>query len=468
MRTLQGEQAIETGGLSADILKARLAREKLARLQAEALLEEKSRELYSTNTVLQKVAEAVESQRVQLDTILDHTVTGIALVNGELSVTRANRKALVLFNLGEDYFATLKISDLFDDYGPADGLYRERVAEGPSGDDTLHEAVGRRTDGTTFPMEFGLTCMELEGKRQSVWIFRDISKRKIEEAKRIALERELSQAQKMEALGTLASGVAHEINTPIQYISDNLRFLKDTVADLTDLIRLFLDEDADDALCSEESGALMAAVRAKAEAIDLEFLCEEAPLSITQSLEGIKQVATIVNAIKEFSHPGEDEKTLFDLNQLIETTLTVTRNQWKYVADVETRLMADLPPVEGLSGDISQVVLNLIVNAADAIESAHHASKGRITIATTCRDDQVMLTVEDNGCGIPEDVMKRIFDPFFTTKAVGKGSGQGLAIAYTIIKQKHSGNLECESTPGVGTTFTITLPLTAPQPKGDG
>lgn len=466
MRTLQSQNDIKARGLTPKILKERLSREKLARIEAEALLAEKNRELYSTNSILQKVADAVESQRVQLDTILEHTITGIVLANSDLFITRANIKAIGLFGLGEEYYAELTVQDLFEDYAVADKIYSERIVMGQNPDDSLHESTGRRLDGTTFPLEFGLTCMEIEGRQHSVWIFRDISKRKREEAKRIALEHELSQAQKMESLGTLASGVAHEINTPIQYIGDNLRFMKDTITDLTSLINLFMNES------SKLSGDpnvknLIESVKNKADEIELDFLCTETPLSIDQSLDGIKQVASIVNAIKEFSHPGEDERTEFNLNQLIETALTVTRNQWKYVADVETTLSPDLPTVEGLPGDINQVILNLIVNAADAIETEQRGEKGKIVITTQCNDQQVVFSITDNGSGMSDDVRQRIFDPFYTTKGVGKGTGQGLAIAYTIVKQKHNGTIECTNNPDKGTTFTISLPIRPKNIEGE-
>lgn len=465
MRAFQSDSSVRKSGLTTWVLEARLSREKFARLQAESLLEEKSRELYLANSTLQAVADTVESQRVQLDTIFNHTLTGVALANGELQVTRANRKAIALFDLGEAYFAELSIPDLFEDYVSVRSVYEDRVNGGNQSDDRLHEAVGKRADGTNFPMEFGLTSMQIEGMQHSVWVFRDVSIRKREESKRKALEHDLSQAQKMEALGTLASGVAHEINTPIQYISDNLRFMKDSSSDLFEFIEL-CQKITDDLKATDEADVIQSALKNKASDIDLEFLRDEIPPSISQSLEGIKQVASIVNAIKEFSHPGEDETSQFDLNQLITTTLTVTRNQWKYVADVETDLAQDMPLIQGLPGEISQVILNLVVNAADAIEAAQHGSNGVIAIRTQHLTDHAVLTISDNGSGIPDDVQDKIFDPFFTTKGVGKGTGQGLAIAYTIIRQKHNGTITCSSEPGKGTTFEIHLPIS--QGDADG
>ncbi len=172
-------------------------------------------------------------------------------------------------------------------------------------------------------------------------------------------------------------------------------------------------------------------------------------------------MATIVNAIKEFSHPGEDEKGDLDVNGLIETTLTVTRNQWKYVADVDLDLAKDLPVVSAIPGEISQVILNLIVNAADAISSENADKQGIISISTQRTENGVEIHIGDNGPGVPAHLEDRIFDPFFTTKDIGKGSGQGLAIAYSIIQQKHGGSLRYTGSEGEGASFAITLPYQA-------
>ena len=459
MRALHDRKAPQSSSLSPEILEKRLKREKQARAEAERLLEEKSRELYTSNTTLKTVAEAVENQRVQLDTILEYTPAGIVLANNDLTITRANRKALMMFGLGEDYFATTVISDLFEDFSTV-GLANQEGSEKQALQEVnLQEAMGCRTDGVMLPIEYGFTKIDLDGKQQSVWIFKDITKRKHAEAKRSALENELRQAQKMEALGTLASGVAHEINTPIQYISDNLRFLEDTIADLIGVIKDYETATASLKL-DENTHKLFSKIHDKIEEIDLEFLCQEGPLSVEQSLEGVGQVASIVNAIKEFSHPGEDEKSELDLNHAIETTLTVARNQWKYVADIQTQFDPNLPRLDCLPGAINQVILNMVVNAADAISALEKNTKGNILISTKVVDDHIELVIQDDGCGIPNDIKEKIFDPFFTTKGVGKGTGQGLAICYSIIKQKHKGMIECSSQVGVGTTFKILLPVT--------
>lgn len=272
---------------------------------------------------------------------------------------------------------------------------------------------------------------------------------------------ELLNAQKLEALGGLAAGIAHEINTPIQYVSDNTRFVEESLRDLLAL--------------AEASSQLARAVRDVSEVAglvesyndiagkaDIDFLSEEIPEALEESLEGIDQVASIVKALKSFAHPGSDTKAEDNLNEIITTTVAVTRNEWKYVADMDLDgLDPELPPVPVLAGPLKQVLLNMIVNSAQAIEEigGGDATRGTISIATRKAEDSVVIEISDTGAGIPESIHDRILEPFFTTKDVGKGSGQGLAIAQSIIVDRHEGALRFESCPGRGTTFFIELPL---------
>ncbi len=260
------------------------------------------------------------------------------------------------------------------------------------------------------------------------------------------LERERRHAQKLEAIGTLAGGIAHEINTPIQYIGDNLRFLRDAFTDLQTVLA------AADPLRADAPALDDAWRRA-----DLDFLRDEVPQALDQSLDGIRNVAGIVLAMKEFAHPSARDPIPFDANHALQTTATVSRNEWKHVAAITYDLTPDLPPVIGLPGEINQVLLNLIVNAAHAVTEAGR-TEGLIALATRVVEDSVEITVSDNGTGIPESIRERIFDPFFTTKPVGKGTGQGLAIAHDIVVHKHRGSITVDSEPGRGTTFTIRLP----------
>jgi PAS domain S-box-containing protein len=278
------------------------------------------------------------------------------------------------------------------------------------------------------------------------------------------LESQLAHAQKMESIGQLAAGIAHEINTPIQYIGDNTRFLLASFAELQKLLVSYssLLEVSRSANVSPE---LIDCIEASIESADLDYMMQEIPRAISQSLEGIERVAHIVQAMKEFSHPGMAEKTAIDINRAIGSTIAVARNEWKYVAKMVTNFDPLLPMVPCLPGDFNQVILNMIVNAAHAIESVvgkEAASQGTITVSTRRDGEWAEIKIQDTGAGIPAAIRNKVFDPFFTTKEVGKGTGQGLAIAHSIIVKKHAGAILLESEEGVGTTFIIRLPLATP------
>jgi signal transduction histidine kinase len=270
----------------------------------------------------------------------------------------------------------------------------------------------------------------------------------------------LLQAQKMESIGQLAAGIAHEINTPTQFVSDNVTFLRSSLAPLfkvLDAARDLAEAVRPGGQCPER----LAVFDAAADDADLAFLREQLPMALEQSAEGLTRIATIVNAMKKFSHPSGEVMKPEDLEGIIRTAVIVSQNEWKNVADLQLRFEPDLPPVSCLGDEIGQLVLNLIVNAAQAISERMgkgDLSPGRITIAAARLDRVVELRFEDNGAGIPEKIQGRIFDPFFTTKGVGKGTGQGLAIAYSTVVERHKGQIFFESN-GQGTCFFIRLPL---------
>ena len=295
-----------------------------------------------------------------------------------------------------------------------------------------------------------------------VGIAEDVTKNKI-------LESQLVQAQKLESIGQLAAGIAHEINTPAQYVGDNTRFLKDAFDDLLRLIKEYreLTDRLKTSGGSDELAASVAAVEGVAEEIDVDYLVEDIPKAIEQSLGGLRRVSEIVHAMKEFSHPGKEEKSFTDLNKAMESTITVSRNEWKYVAEVVTDFDAELPLVPCLPGEINQLLLNLIINAAHAIEggiSEGSEEKGTITISRKKQDDFAEVRVRDTGTGIPPEICERVFDPFFTTKEIGKGTGQGLAIARSVVVDKHQGSIDFETVSGEGTTFIVRLPLSVDTP----
>jgi signal transduction histidine kinase len=290
---------------------------------------------------------------------------------------------------------------------------------------------------------------------------------------RLQVETDLRQAHKLESVGRLAAGVAHEINTPVQFVSDSVHFLRDATTDLMTMIG-HLREVETSVLNGTPSMEAAEAAAYAAETADLPYLVEHMPKAIDRALDGLERVATIVRSMKEFAHPDAVEMAPVDLNRAIESTLVIARNEYKYVADVHT-CFAALPPVRCHAGDINQAVLNIVVNAAHAIGDvvAGTPARGRISVATALDGDEtVVVTIADTGGGIPEEIRDRVFDPFFTTKEVGRGTGQGLAIARAIVVDRHRGELTLQSEAGRGTTCFIRLPLhgaaatTAPSAMG--
>jgi PAS domain S-box-containing protein len=301
-------------------------------------------------------------------------------------------------------------------------------------------------------------------------VTRNVTEQKKAEQEHQLMEVQLRQAQKLEAIGQLAAGIAHEINTPTQYVGDNTRFLQDAFESIGKVLR-----SHEELLAAAKQGKMTPELLKSAEdvraASDLEYLREQIPSAISQTLDGIERVTKIVRAMKEFSHPGGKAKAPADLNKAIESTVMVARNEWKYVADLQTDLAADLPFVPCFIAEFNQCILNLIVNAAHAIGDAikqQPGSKGLITITTKLDGEFAEIRVADTGTGIPEIHRPHIFEPFFTTKDVGRGTGQGLALVYNSIVKKHGGTTSFDTETGKGTTFILRLPLspakTAPQP----
>lgn len=308
-----------------------------------------------------------------------------------------------------------------------------------------------------------IEVLQMAGSLARKWELHQASKAKMADLERLVAERtaELVRAQKMESIGRLAAGIAHEINTPVQYVGDNTRFLKDTFGDLQPLLsqhQELLQAVKERTLTSEMQDRFEQALTAA----DLEYLSSQIPAALDETLEGIARVTQIVRAMKEFSHPGGREKSMSNLNKAIETTTLVARNEWKSVADMKLDLDPQLPLVRCFVADFNQSILNLIVNAAGAIEDVVKCSpgaKGVISITSRLDRDTVEIRVSDTGTGIPEAIRPRIFEPFFTTKPIGKGTGQGLSMVYGAIVKQHGGTVAFESEMGRGTTFILRMPV---------
>jgi PAS domain S-box-containing protein len=367
-----------------------------------------------------------------------------------LNFLEVNEAAIEHYGYSRDAFLHMKITDI----RPPEEL--ERLTKHLQQDrPSKQSSTGwkhRTQDGRIIEVETSSHTLGYDGHQAVLVVARDVTAR-------TRLEMDLRHAQKLEAVGSLAAGIAHEINTPIQFVGDNTRFLQGAFADLAKLLAKYQQLREAAANGGAELGLVEDVTKAE-KAADLDFLKEEIPNALAQSLDGITRVATIVQAMKEFAHPSSSEKAATDLNHALQSTLIVARNEIKYVADVETDFQ-ELPLVECNGGDMNQVFLNVLVNAAHAIKDGGQVDgqKGMIGIRTHREGDQVVISISDTGCGIPENIHDKIFEPFFTTKEVGRGTGQGLAIARSIVVEKHGGSLTFDTEVGRGTTFHIRLPI---------
>ncbi|MGP8247167.1 MAG: ATP-binding protein [Bryobacteraceae bacterium] len=399
-----------------------------------------------------RVLESEERHRLIAETASD----GILTIEGEGTVRFANRAAPAIFGYAPGELAGMK----FDDLAPE---FECRLYAGTSGfaaADQLRtwhalELAGKHRSGTPLILE-GSFAESRSGSqnRMLTAVIRDVTERRLQESQR-------AQAQKLESIGQLAAGVAHEINSPIQYVGDNLRFIQESCEGTGRLLASYrrlveaVQQGSPIEQLAEES-------RRIGEQVDIDYLLQETPAALEAAFDGVSRVAAIVRAMKEYAHPDTAASSPTDLNHLLETTALLAKNKWKYVADLETRLDPTLPPVNCMASEVSQVFLNLIVNAADAIEDATRETpgmRGKIVLESALDDGFVEVRVKDTGMGIPPEIQSRIFDPFFTTKEVGRGTGQGLAIAYVIVTQKHGGTIRFETSKGVGTTFIVKLPI---------
>lgn len=397
---------------------------------------------------------AAEEESTQLSRILDDSSNEIYFIDAQtLKIISANKGAQRNVQYARDELKGMGLFDLKKDL--SEEQFRALVAPLHIGKEEYIELQTNliRKDGSSYLVKANLQLSTVTKSPVYVAMLEDITERK-------QLESQLAQAQKLESIGQLAAGVAHEINTPIQYVGDNTYFVREAFSKIKQLIKIY-EELLEHAKSGDLSEDYLETLEGKLNARDFAYYAEEVPGAIAQSIEGIERVAKIVRALKEFSHPGQEEKKWANLNRAIETTVTVAGNEWRYIADLQLELDPALPDIKCMPGELNQVILNLIVNASHAIRDKlgpDSEEKGQIRIATMLEKEWVRIEVEDTGGGIPDHIKNRVFDPFFTTKEVGEGTGQGLAIAYSVIVDKHQGQIYFDSIPGEGTTFKIRLP----------
>ncbi|MFW6352771.1 MAG: PAS domain-containing protein [Verrucomicrobiota bacterium] len=407
----------------------------------------------------------LEEENRRISAAIEHAEDAILLAGLDGHITYANRSFFHLFGAEAADIISQPLTHLFG------GAKTGAVGDLPDLETILRHGWEERLEVPTKegpPKLIRLRVSQIRDEEDGMLGFAcylyDLGAEQRQAEERRLMEVRLRQAQKLESIGHLAAGIAHEINTPTQFVGDNLHFLGESIESLSAIVRRLSEA------LGPEAHALGEGVRrelcALIAAADFDYLEEELPAALTQARDGVQRIAEIVKAMKEFSHPGTRDRKLARLNDALEKAVTVARNEWKYHADVTLELDPALEPVRCLPAEVNQVFLNLIVNAAhtvrDEVDRGRY-EKGHITISTRQLDDAVEIRVADNGAGIPAEIRDRIFDPFFTTKGVGKGTGQGLAIAYDVIVHKHDGTILCESEEGAGTTFILHLPQGHPQ-----
>jgi signal transduction histidine kinase len=309
-----------------------------------------------------------------------------------------------------------------------------------------------------IPVLFSATPVQIPGERRRalVCVAVDLSERK-------RMEAELRQAHKLESVGRLAAGVAHEINTPVQFVSDSVHFANDAFQEVMTAIAGYRELRA--TLASGAAGddtawrAAAARVDELERTCDLEYAIENVPKALTRATDGLSRIADIVRSMRVFAHPTR-QKAPADLTEAIRATLVVAASEYNMIADLGTDL-CELPPVVCHVGDINQAVLNLVVNAGQAMSEVVRKTgqRGKLQVTTRRDRDDVVISIADTGPGIPEAIRDRVFDPFFTTKIVGKGTGQGLAVAHAVVCEMHAGALTFDTECGRGTTFHMRLPI---------
>jgi PAS domain S-box-containing protein len=439
----------QVAGLAEDITEFKKAEQVLLRSQQELerLVQERTVELAKANVAL---AEKQEHFRQLFATI---PVPVWLFSESTYKFLEVNEAAVDHYGYSREEFLQMTIEEI----RPAEEIERLRrdLAESREPRSFSRGWKHRTKDGRLIDVEISSLRVHFADVPAVLVAAHDVTDR-------MRMEVELRHGQKLQAVGELAAGVAHEINTPIQFVGNNVEFLQNAVPNLMALLDSL--ERAYETFQNDCSKEVTEEVRAAHAAADLEFLRKEIPTALEQTVDGVQRVTTIVQALKKFSHVDSGpEKAPANLNEALQSTLIVAGNELKYVADMET-VFGDLPLVRCHLGDLNQVFLNLLVNAAHAIgDVAKERGRGRIRVETKIEEEWAVIAIGDSGTGIPVEVRSRIFDPFFTTKAVGKGTGQGLALARAIVVEKHGGTLTFETELGKGTTFYIRIPLVAPE-----
>jgi len=442
-----------------DLYKQISSRERNSRLAAEQLLEQKSLELYNQNVELKQQTAALSGVNSILSTIMLAAPDSVITCDKEGLVTGMNMTAEKCLSISEkkslgqpiDRFAEIQF--VLDRFPEPSEIY-------------LEEVMVTGADGTSFPAEIrGSKGEKSDSRCYYVLFIHDITRRLNNTREREKLTRRINEARRLEAIGTLSAGIAHEINTPLQFIGDNIQYVAEGLSKIhksygryeklrrTALNNGILTKEIED-------------IQTFNDTIKLDRLIVQIFEAMEDSVNGIFEVKDILNVMREFVHSGPKDFTSFDIRDLISNALKLCKNRTKNAIETELNFDADTPQAHGLRGPLQQVILNLIINAIDAVEEVGR-SDPRIAIFTYAEEESLVVEIADNGPGIPDDHKEKIFDPFFTSKAIGKGTGQGLALAMDVIVNRHEGHLALAKRPGFNTVFKISIP-THPIPPTNG
>ena len=435
---------------SDDYLQRRLTREIASRKEAERLLEVRSRELYEKNQELRSSSLNLLEHVELISTVIDAVPHIVLTCNEDFIVEMANSASAKLL----DYPPERLVGHHIGMFVPGYANYRRELGTESF---LIPELAVRKSDGNVIQGELRGRRTRVKDKDFIVIVISDTSARKAAEALKEKINRQMHESRRLEAIGTLSSGIAHELNTPIQFIGDNVKFVGLSLNKIYESYKRY-----DELKCACEADGLLPETVARLnkfnEDIQLPVLVGEIMSAIRETVDGIRQMRDIALLMKEFTHPGTGSPEPCDINRVVESAITICRSRHKNVVALETDLAAGLPEVTCRKGQIQQVLVNMIVNAVEAIEE-QGVTTGIIRLETRRLGDAARIEISDNGPGIPNGLWEKIFDPFFTTKQVGKGTGQGLALAKDFIVNQHGGKLLLEARPGFSTTFVIELPL---------
>lgn len=432
----------------AEICKEIAAREIASRKEAELRLESKSRELSEKNRELEAVAKRMSAANSLLSEIMAVAPNGILLCSADFTVTEINPACLRKIGYSESEVIGRNIDRFFPEISAC--------LKSLNGEFFLEKLKASRKKSEAFTVEIRGFAGEIGTEFRYLLFVHDITKRLQREDRRKQIEQTIDEARRLEAIGALSAGIAHEINTPIQFIGDNLDYLQEALKKIRksydgfDMLRAAAERQGDYA-------AELKTINETNASINLLSLIPEIASALEESREGIRQVRDIVLLMKEFAHPGSGEKHEADINKIVENVVKLSKNRQKRVAEVQLDLAGSLPKINCRRGQMQQVILNIVINALDALEEAKTA-EGRVRIQTSYDDEWVKVAISDNGPGVPASLREKIFDPFFTTKPVGKGTGQGLALAKDCVVKGHDGRLTLGEVEGFASTFLIEIP----------